>query len=279
MPEEIGEEEIRNLLGGLIDETLSALDEAIGYVSDDPAGDVETGDEEDVDSPETQAEEGDEAPGRDPAAENLLDRLLYKAVLPRYAFPTDVAAFHVFDQGRSTRFRHAFHFTPSQGLPAALSQYAPGKEVWIDNRLWTSGAIYSPIQSDRYNAWQGRRLYYECKDCRFASTSTIDAGEVGETKDCEGCGGKGTFGPARYWFRPPGFAHPVHKDEGTSPDDQPARSYATRAKLTMPTPADPDAWKEVNHHLRVFNTRTHLLVTNRGAARRGLQLLHEMWVY
>ena len=114
-----------------------------------------------------------------------------------------------------------------------------------------------------------RRLYYECKDCRFASTSTIDAGELGETKDCEGCGGKGTFGPARYWLRPPGFAHPVDKDEGTSPDDQPARSYATRAKLTMPTPADPDGWKEVNHRLRVFNMRPHLLVTNRGPRDEG----------
>ena len=139
-----------------------------------------------------------------------------------------------------------------------------GKEVWIDNKLWTSGAIYSPIQSDRYEAWERRRLYYECKDCRFASTDTLEAGQPGETKDCEGCGGNGTFGPARNWLRPPGFAHPVDKDEGTSPDDQPARSYATRAKLTMPTPADPAGWREVNQRLRVYNTRPHLLVTNRG---------------
>ena len=42
-------------------------------------------------------ETGEERPGRDPAAESLLDRLLYKGVLPRYAFPTDIATFHVFD--------------------------------------------------------------------------------------------------------------------------------------------------------------------------------------
>ena len=138
--------------------------------------------EGDVEGLEIQGEEGEEAPGRDPTSENLLDRLLYKAVLPRYAFPTDVAAFHVFDRERSTRFRHAFRFTPSQGLPAALSQYAPGKEVWIDNKLWTSGAIYSPVQSDRYEAWQRRRLYYECKDCRFASTDPLEAGQLGDTK-------------------------------------------------------------------------------------------------
>ena len=35
-----------------------------------------------------------------------------------------------------------------QGLPVALSQYAPGKEVWIDGRLWTSGAIFSPMPDE-----------------------------------------------------------------------------------------------------------------------------------
>ena len=269
LPKEIDTVERQNLLDELIVETLVTVDEAIGYVSDAPDRDGAVAEEVDLESLETQEEEGEEIPGRDPTSEKLLDRLLYKAVLPRYAFPTDVAAFHVFDQARSTRFRHAFLFTPSQGLPAALSQYAPGKEVWIDNKLWTSGAVYSPIQSDRYDAWERRRLYYECKDCRFASTVAIDAGQLGETKDCEGCGGKGTFGPARNWLRPPGFAHPVDKDEGTSPDDQPARSYATRAKLTMPTPADPAGWREVNNRIRVYNTRPHLLVTNRGPRDEG----------
>ena len=269
LPKEIGTIERQNLLDGLIIETLNTVDEAIGYDSSAPDGNGGTMEEGDVDGPEIPEEEGQEAPGRDPTSENLLDRLLYKAVLPRYAFPTNVAAFHVFDRERSTRFRHAFRFTPSQGLPAALSQYAPGKEVWIDNKLWTSGAIYSPVQSDRYEAWQKRRLYYECKDCRFASTDPLEAGQLGETKDCEGCGGKGTFGPARNWLRPPGFAHPVDKEEGTSPDDQPARSYATRAKLMMPTPADPAGWMEVNHRLRVYDIRTHLLVTNRGPRDEG----------
>ena len=49
---------------------------------------------------------------------------------------------------------------------------------------------------------------------------------------------KNTFGEARYWLRPPGFAHPVDVEEVTSPDDMPETSYATRAKLTMETPSD-----------------------------------------
>src|SRR6202142_3119496 len=75
---------------------------------------------------------------RTPSSPYLLDRLLYKGVLPRYAFPTDVATFFVFDRDRSTRFRPEFHFTPSQGLSVALTQYAPGKELWIANKRFTS---------------------------------------------------------------------------------------------------------------------------------------------
>ena len=44
------------------------------------------------------------------ASGKLLDRLLYRGVLPRYAFPSDVATFHVFDRDRSTRFRAIMHF-------------------------------------------------------------------------------------------------------------------------------------------------------------------------
>ena len=50
--------------------------------------------EEEVDA-EGPAEDGAGEPSPDRSQTNLLDRLLYKGVLPRYAFPTDVASFHV----------------------------------------------------------------------------------------------------------------------------------------------------------------------------------------
>ncbi len=276
LPAELSSTDRQELLDALIDGTLRPIDEAIEYDpgavagagaggAAAPAGDDESGGT----SLEAPDEVGEERPGRDPASEKLLDRLLYKGVLPRYAFPTDVAAFHVFDPDRSTLFRPAFRFTPSQGLPVALSQYAPGKEVWIGNKLWTSGAVYSPMRNDRYRAWESRRLYYECRYCNYARTTALEEGARGETKDCEACGGAGTFGPATHWLRPPGFAHPVSKEEGTSPDDQPARSYATRAKLMAPTPADEAKWTRLNDHVRVHYTRQHLLVTNRGPREEG----------
>lgn len=273
LPTEIPSSARQQILDSFVDDTLDPIDDAIEYEATTPGGAEAAAGETDAAgddiATEVAEEEGEEQSGRDPATENLLDRLLYKAVLPRYAFPTDVATFHVFDAEQSTRFRPAFKFTPSQGLPVALSQYAPGKEVWIGSKLWTSGAIYSPMRSDRYNAWLGRKFYYECKYCHYARTASLEDGVRGERKDCEACGMVGTFGPAAYWLRPPGFAHPVSKEEGTSPDDQPARSYATRAKLTMHTPPDEAKWTRLNSSLRVYYTRQHLLVTNRGPREEG----------
>jgi hypothetical protein len=65
-------------------------------------------------------------------------------------------------------------------------------------------------------------------------------------------------------LRPPGFAHPVDVEEVTSPDDMPETSYATRAKLTMQTPADETMWTHVNERVRVLKLREHLLVSNTG---------------
>ena len=271
LPTEIGTADRQQLLDTLIGSTLRPLDEAIEYnpTTSIGAGGEGVVSEGELTGLEAQEEQGEEQPNRDSASENLLDRLLYKGVLPRYAFPTDVATFHVFDQDLSTYYRPAFRFTPSQGLPIALSQYAPGKEVWIGSKLWTSGAVYSPMRNERYRSWLSRRLYYECSYCRYAHTTSLDTGVRGEQKDCKACGGIGTLGPARYWLRPPGFAHPVSKEEGTSPDDQPARSYATRAKLTMHSPTDQTGWTNLNKQLRVHYTRQHLLVTNRGPRKEG----------
>jgi len=275
LPEEMSSADRDELLSGLVDKTLAAIDSAIEYHTVGPASGDEAasggsnGEPEGASGLEAPDEEGEERPGRGPASENLLDRLLYKGVLPRYAFPTDVATFYVFDSDASTRFRPVFQFTPSQGLPVALSQYAPGKEVWIGNKLWTSGAIYSPMQSERFEAWQRRRLYYECSRCGYALRCEQSEGTSGESRDCPACGREGNFGPARDWLRPPGFAHPVDRDAGTSPDDQPARSYATRAKLEAPSPAGAGQWRDINERLRVHHLRDHLLVTNRGPRREG----------
>jgi hypothetical protein len=160
-------------------------------------------------------------------------------------------------------------FAPSQGLPIALSQYAPGKQVWSAGKCYTSGAIYSVMSDERFNAWETRRRYLECRRCGFAETLPVDEADIGEVRDCKACGGSQTFGPARNWMRPPGFAHPIDLVEVTSPDEIQETSYATRAKLTMSTPPEDSGWVSVNENVNALSVRQHLLVSNAGPRKEG----------
>ena len=267
IPHEIGPQDRDSLLSEFVPDCLEAIDDAIGSASKQTDASDDASQEAEV---EYQPEEGEESPQQQAAnTDKLLDRLLYCGKLPRYAFPTDVATFHVFDTNRSTRFRPIMKFAPQQGLSVALSQYAPGKQVWISGKCYTSNAIYSVDPNDRFAAWDSKRIYMECEVCGFANTYAVGEAQRHEIRDCPACAGVQTFGPGRYWMRPPGFAHPVDTEEVTSPDDIPETSYATRAKLTMDTPGETEAWTVINERLRVLPSRKHLLVSNTGPRKDG----------
>jgi ATP-dependent helicase YprA (DUF1998 family)/Zn finger protein HypA/HybF involved in hydrogenase expression len=265
IPDELSFEDRTALLAEMKDDSIHAIESAI-HTDKLKASEAET---EEGDLSEEAPEEGEEKPAQLPDSGKLLDRLLYRGILPRYAFPTDVATFHVFDLGRSTRLRPIMRFAPSQGLPIALTQYAPGKQIWISGKCYSSGAIYSIMRAERSSAWESKRLYCECRACGFARTYKIGDIARGDKQNCPACGSMNTFGEARYWLRPPGFAHPVDIEEVTSPDDMPETSYATRAKLTMETPADDAKWTPINERVRVLRERKHLLVSNTGPKRDG----------
>ena len=267
IPAELNDDDRHLLIANLTDDCLAAIDDAIGPPPTETHPSSDTDD--DNTGPEVPAEEGEESPQTASDSAKLLDQLLYCGKLPRYAFPTDVATFHVFDLDRSSRFRPIMRFAPQQGLSVALSQYAPGKQVWISGKCYRSGAIYSVNPAERFAAWTSKRIYMDCSECGFACTFSVGEVQRGETRDCKACGAEGFFGPGRYWLRPPGFAHPVDTEEVTSPDDMPDTSYATRAKLTMDTPDDASGWLAVNERIRVMRSRQHLLVSNTGPKNDG----------
>ncbi len=260
----------KRMLDGMIATLIIALEKALNDNGDStPRPELVPEFDSNADTPE----EPDEPTPPRPTADSkmLLDRLLYKGVLPRYAFPTDVATFHVFDNAESTSYRARLKYSPSQGMTAALSQYAPGKELWIDNKMYRSGAVYSSMREERPKAWHDKMLYAECRRCgysdRWAVGGTV---ELKATLDCLACKGEATLGPVRYWFRPPGFAHRQDVVPGVRPDVIIPPSYATRAKLTLRS-EDAEGWEPVNARVRVIPARDQLLVSNVGPAHDGFE--------
>ncbi|WP_323740791.1 DEAD/DEAH box helicase [Caenimonas koreensis] len=269
---QLGPAEAQGIVNSMVVDVLRAIDDAL--MDDEPPpprGKASQEDEEEDESQflEAPPEEDDENPQPPKShSRQLLDTLLAHGVLPRYAFPTDVATFHVFDRTNSTRFRPRLAFAPSQGLNVALSQYAPGKQVWIAGKCYTSGALYTPMGEERYRQWQDKLLHVECSRCghSYVRAPNVDLG-WNQILDCPACNGSETLGPARWWIRPTGFAHPVDQEAVTSPDDIPETSYATRAKLTLPSTSA--KWEPITDTLQAFTTRTGLMVSNTGPKRKG----------
>lgn len=267
LPSELAQSDRDDLLASMIDECLRAVDAALGMAATE--GRAGGGDGIEEGGPEVQAEVDDAVPPTMPGNRSLLDALLYKGILPRYAFPTDVSTFHVFDTAQSTAMRPQFEFAPSQGTPVALSQYAPGKQVWIAGKCYTSGALYSPMLRDKEVEWDARQLQAECDRCGYTERVALDGVlAVGARVDCPACREPESLGPARFWVRPVGFAHPHDLPPLVSPEEIPETTYATRAKLIMGS-SEALPWTRVTDRVRVYQAHKYLLVSNNGPKRRG----------
>ena len=206
--------------------------------------------------------------------EKLLDRLFERGVLPRYAFPTDVVTFHVFDRAASTERRAVLRYSPQLGLNQALSGYAPGREVWVNGERHYSFAVWTPFQRrDCWQAWLAMKVYFECDRCGYTRLDKRDDEHfVGQVLDCPACGSGGSLGVGTRWIRPPGFAHPIDMDPELPLDDSPTPTRPTRAKLSAPfTDAGVPRVSATNQHgsgFDVWTAKQRLVLTNTGATDR-----------
>lgn len=217
------------------------------------------------------ADHVEEAPegGLDP--EKLLDRLFDRGVLPRYAFPTDVVTFHVFDKNASTDRKAVLKYSPQLGLNQALSSYAPGREVWVNGERHYSFAIWTPFKRrECWQAWFGMKVYFECDRCGYARVEQrSEQHYVGQVLNCPACGTPGSLGVGTRWLRPPGFAHPVDIDAELPLEDSPTPTRPTRAKLSAPfTDGGPPA--QADHAANgagyeVWTAKQRLVLTNTGS--------------
>lgn len=194
---------------GVLDEFPQILEQRLAATGDgaDPVKVTLTPAANDQDIEEEFMEDTDNSERGVVDSGKLLDRLFDEALLPKYAFPTDVATFSVFEEGTDP-WNPKRRYSPQQSLNAALSQYAPGHEVWVDGKRYISLGLYAERDDDRLQAYRDRRLYFQCRVCNHADLLSFDQGYPEQTRDCPACGRRATLGPARRWIRPTGFSHP-----------------------------------------------------------------------
>jgi len=207
---------------------------------------------------------------------SLLEQLLYKGVLPKYAFPTDLVAFHVFEatnglNAKPSAVRGKVRYAPQRGLSLALSEYAPGRTVFIDGRAWMSGALFSPLPGAVGQAFAEQEYFRTCAICGHASLSASSSptGLV-----CPSCGDNGmATAIGMKWIRPPGFAHPVTFTPRTEPD---AMQYSRPGRAVLWAQSPPsDQWTPVAGGISQYlgySESWEVVVTNQGPRDQGFRV-------
>ena len=131
---------------------------------------------------------------------DLLEALITRGILPRYAFPVDLVALWT---EKPTRYNRGEEV--QRDLQIALSEYAPDAEVVIDGKIYRSAGLYTPFEDDpRYepDAW-----FYECPNCRYVQFEPRADGAPNWI-DCPKCRSPITGEPRRRplpAIRPQGF--------------------------------------------------------------------------
>lgn len=201
--------------------------------------------------------------------DKLLDLLIDRAVLPRYAFPTDVVGFWVSKRPRKgdPKYKRTFEYEPQRDLQIALAEYAPGSSLTIDKKLFSSAAIYSPYQSNPAVTLRQSQHYAACRTCGWVSLEP----DKTAIASCPCC--RGTDLMSRAFVTPAGFAPDINikpePDRGGAPDRAGYTSPAQLEVRDLPTVWDTT---ELGARLGVVARVQELVKVNKGLGDRGFMI-------
>ena len=201
--------------------------------------------------------------------ESLLEALIGHAVLPRYAFPTDVVTFWVSKPRRSgdPTFKRVFDYEPQRDLQLALTEYAPGRSLTIDKWRFESAALFSPYEPSPAPTLARRQPYTACRACSFVSLDAVAA----SLTLCPCCGSDQVV--HAHFITPAGFAPDIN--ERREVDRGQAITYAgmtDRARLEVQDPNGDWNGEMYAGRLRLWTGSRVLTVVNKGVGDRGFRV-------
>ncbi len=201
--------------------------------------------------------------------ESLLEALIGHAVLPRYAFPTDVVSFWVSKPRRpgEASGRRVFEYEPQRDLQLALSEYAPTRSLTIDKWRFESAALFSPYEPTPASTLARRQPYTACRACTFVS---LDAAAASLAL-CPCCGSDQVV--HAFFITPAGFAPDINERREIDRGQPIAYAGMTdRARLELQDP--PDRWHRelYDGRLKIWTGSRQLAVVNKGVGDRGFRV-------
>lgn len=194
--------------------------------------------------------------------------------IPSYSFPKNVVNFYVEkDSERGKSAPKEIQYAPERDLSIALSEYAPGRFVTIDKKIYKSGGIYANPHPKGYERNQAA-FYFEngdyrkniivCRECNWFGNKTDET----DNGHCPYCGAE--VDP-KVMLRPWGFA-PVRGDSVKHEDEDEQYTY-TAAPFYSYVPEETNMVDYPNSNIRYASLPDRQVLTvNMGQQRHGFNV-------
>ena len=152
---------------------------------------------------------------------SAFDVFYSEGFIPSYSFPKNVVRFFVEKNGV-----HEIEYSPERDISVALSEYAPGKFITIDKKIYRSGGIYANprpkgFEKNQAEYYFNSKDYYSdifvCTECNWFGEKPQDA----VNGECPYCGSRVEM---RKILKPWGFA-PVKGDPVRHEDEDEEFTY------------------------------------------------------
>ena len=206
----------------------------------------------------------------------LLQTLIDQAVLPRYAFPTDVVSLYVLKRSNRYGPYQAYEHQPQRDLRIALSEFAPTSELTLDKKVYVPQALYSPYIDSIRELLEAPHFYVQCaprtgrKPAAAAGCGFVSVMEVKpQDENCPCCSSPLLVVP---FVRPPGFATDVNVQAKSDRGGAAVRAgSATRARLQIPMNPQTLSWDGElwGGRLRHIHSGGDMISVNKAAGDRG----------
>lgn len=205
---------------------------------------------------------------------SAFDVFYREGFIPSYSFPKNVIRFFV--EKESERGKNAprdIQYAPERDIAIALSEYAPGRFVTIDKKIYKSGGIYANPRPKGFEQNQAEYYFknkdyyndiYICSECNWFG---IELRELSEMQ-CPYCGAPIDH---QKMMRPWGFS-PVSGDEVKFEDEDEQYTY-TEAPYYSYVPADEKMDNFGHSNIRYANLSDRkVLIVNMGKSKNGFNV-------
>ena len=203
---------------------------------------------------------------------SAFDVFYSEGFIPSYSFPKNVVRFFVegkTENGR--RLSSGIDYAPERDIAVAISEYAPGRFITIDKKIYKSGGLYANPRPKGFESNQAE-YYFTSKDYKKEIIVCTECNWFGDGKEayaeCPYCH---SAVERHVMIKPWGFA-PAKGDPVKFEDEEEQKTYA-EAPYYSYVPKDTEMQSYRNSNICFANLENrHVLTVNMGKKKNGFNI-------